>query len=108
MHVDGQVGDDERRGAGVACIGVEALPPVRLEQRGVRHRDERDADLAADRAQVLEALGGAHARGEGTLRSAPDHRAVRERIREREADLDQVGAACLGGARELRRLGARP
>ena len=43
----------------------------------------------------------ASARSDG----APDHRPLGERVGEREAELDDVGAALDRGARELRRLG---
>ena len=46
--------------------------------------------------------------GERALAGAADHRPVRERVGEREADLDEVGAALDGGLGELRRLAARP
>ena len=98
MHVDGQVGDDERARAGLPRIRVEPFPAVRLEERRVRHRDERHRHTLVDVAQALQTLRRTHALGERPLRRATDDRAVGERVREREPDLDQVGATGLGAA----------
>ena len=92
----------------LARVGGEALVAVGLEDRGVRHRHERrlGQQLARPREHV-EALARPHAARERALGRAPDHRALRERVREREAELDDVGAALDRGRRELRRLRLR-
>src|SRR5207247_10143153 len=54
---------------------------------------------------AIEARTRAHSLGEGALRSAADHGPVGEGIREREADLDEIGAVLDGCRCEL---GSRP
>ena len=58
--------------------------------------------------EAVEAGGGAHSARERPLGGAADDRPVGERVREREADLDQVGASVDRGLRELGRLWPRP
>ena len=89
-----------------ACSVVrEALPAVRLEDRRVRHRDQRRVGHQLARAREhVEARARAHAALQRALARAADHRPVRERVGEREAELDDVGAAVDGRLRELRRL----
>ena len=88
-----EVGDDEARRAGGRRVVPEALVPVGLQERGVRHRDERDVDPRPRLGEALEAGLGAHALGDSALAGQSDHRSVRERIREREADLEDVCAS---------------
>ena len=74
-------------------VGGEALPAVRLEDRRVRHRDDRRvAHQLAGRGQTVEAPARAHAARECPLRGTLDHWPVGERIGEGEAELDDVGA----------------
>ena len=86
-------------GAALPCVRREALVAVGLEDRGIRHRDERrlGQQLARPREDV-EAGVCAHPARERALGRAPDHRPLRERVREREAELDDVGASLDGGA----------
>ena len=102
--LDREVDDDRARRAGLARVGDEALVAVGLEDRGVGHRDERDVDARARVRDALEALGRAHAAREGALGGALDRRALGERVGERDAELDDVGAALDRGLGELRRL----
>ena len=80
-------------------VGAEARDAVALDDRGVRHRDQR-ARRAPIRARVaamrLEAARRRHARGQGGLGRALDRRPVGERIGEGDADLDR-GRARLDG-----------
>src|SRR6185312_2377103 len=99
-----KVGDDEAgrpRGGGVVS---EALVPPRLEDGGVRHRDERNVDLRPRLGQAIEARLGAHPLRPCALAGEPDHRPVGERVREREAELEEGGAPGHRGGGELRRL----
>ena len=99
----GGVGDDEACRACCPGVRLEALPTVCLEQRRVGHRDQRRvADEGAGRGEALEAGGRAHPRSERLLGGGTDHRAVGERVGEREADLDDVGATRDGGRGEGR------
>src|SRR5262249_41160093 len=66
---------------------------------------DRHVDARPHLREALEALLRAHAPGECALGSEADRGALRERVREREAELDQVGAAVDRGLGELRRLG---
>ena len=102
----GEVGDDQALGAGGAGVLGEPVPAVRLEDRGVGHRHERHLHPGARRGQALEAGARPHPGGERLLGCAADHRAVGERVGEREADLDEVGAARLRRSGEVGRVGA--
>ena len=105
----GEIRHDQARRPGGSSVFREALPAVRLEERGVRHRDQGRVwaqELAGVR-EAIEAGACPHSRGEGSLGGTADHGAVRERIREREAELDDVRSSVHGCRRELRRLGAR-
>ena len=101
----GDVGDDQaRRPTGVG-IGREPLPAVGLEERRVRHRnDRRVADERPRLGEAVEAPRGAHAASERSLRGPLDHGSVGEGVGEREAQLDHVRARVDGGASELRCL----
>ena len=83
----------------------EALPAVGLEERRVRHRHERNVDPRARLGEAVEAGARPHPLRERPLGRAADHRPVRERVGEGEAELEQVGAALDGRRGELRRLG---
>ena len=102
--LDRQVDDDRARGSRGARVGREPLVAVRLEDRGVGHRDERDLDAGSGLGDALEALPGAHAAREGALGGALDGRALGERVGERDPELDDVGAALDRGLDELRGL----
>ncbi len=99
-----KVGDDQAVGAGGASVGGEPLVAVGLEQRGVGHRDQRDVDASPGLRQALEAAAGAHPVGQRPLGGPADHRPVGERVRERKAELDDVGAAGDRGLGELGRV----
>ena len=62
------------------------------------------SDALAGRGEALEAGLRPHALRERLLGGAADHRAVGERVGEREAELDEVGAALDGRLGQLRRL----
>ena len=85
----------------------ETLPAVRLEDRRVRHRHERRlADQRPRAREALEACVRAHALRERLLARAADHGSVRERVGERKAELDEVGASVDRCRGQLRRLGS--
>ena len=89
----------------------EALGPAREERVGVTHEHDRDAARRsarrppARRAALAPAASACGGRG-------VDHRAVGERVAERHAELDQVGAGLGVGGRDRaprsRRPGSRP
>ena len=80
----------------------EAVPAICLEEGRVGHRHERCLGHELARArQALEAGARPHPLPERTLRRTPDHRSVGERIGQRKAELDQVGAADDGRCGEL-------
>ena len=106
-HVGREVRDDERGRAGRARVGFEPLPAVGVEDRRVGHRDQRHVHTSSCLGQHLEAAAGAHAGRERPLAGAADHGPVRERVGEREAELDHVGAGFDRCLRELGRLGHR-
>ena len=99
-----EVGDDQARRSGRLCVCREALVAVRLEERCVGHRHERHVDALARLRQALEAGSRSHSLCERPLRRLPDHGAVGQRVGEREAELDEVGAALDRGLRELGRV----
>ena len=87
-----QVGHDHAIGAGVDGGASEALETEREHRVVVREEHQRQPHLGAERRHELE-----HARKRGARRQraragALDHRAVGERIREGNAQLDEVGA----------------
>jgi hypothetical protein len=104
MLVDGQVGDDQARCARGPGVRVEPLVAVGLEQRRVGHRHERHVDALTDLREALEAGGGPHPAGECPLRRPPDDGPIGERVGEREAELDDIGAALDGRLGELGRV----
>ena len=100
------VGDDEARRPACSGVGREALPAVRLEDRGIGHRHDRGlADEGARLGEAVQALRGAHPATERALGGPLDHRSVGEGIGEGKAELDHVGARLDGGRGELGRLG---
>ncbi len=109
LGLDRQVGDDEARCAGRERVLTEALVAVRLEDGGVGHRDNRDlrADEPARLGEALEAGGGAHTGRERPLAREPDDRPVRERVGEREPELEKIGPCVDGCAGQIGRLRER-
>src|ERR1035437_9142998 len=99
MRIDREIGDEDGAGAGGASVGDEALVAVGFEQRLVDEGNERHLDAPANLRQAFQAGLRSHALGERPLGRVADDRPVGERIRERKAELDQVGAAryCRGG-----------
>ena len=102
----GEVGDDHARRARGPRLGGEAVPAVGLEQRRVRHRDERHVRRGARLGEAFEARVGAHPLREGALGGAADHGPVGERVGEREAELDMSAPAFDRRLGELGRLRA--
>ena len=70
----------------------------------MRHRQERHLDALARAREAVEAGGGAHALRQRALGGAANDGTVRERIGEREPQLDEIGASFDGGFGELRCL----
>ena len=103
----GQVGDDHarrpRRSGHRPRSAPSRTPRAGTSTSSVRAAPRRASRVAARHSrQAFVRMPAASARSRGP----PDHRPVRERIGEGKADLDQVGAARLGGRGQLRRVRA--
>ena len=90
---------DERRG--------EALVTHVLHRVVIRHHDERDVDVELAPASATMPAG-RRADVERPLRRLLDRAAVHHRIRERDADLDRVGAGRGDRAHDVEPAGAEP
>ena len=100
-HVCHQNGVD----AHASAFGVKLIDTAVEHQVGVHQQADRNGRvLLANRRQHLEALGRRHAGGECAQRRILDGRAIRQRIGERNTQLQRVGPGFNQGVDNLQRL----
>ena len=105
-----QVGHDQAADAALGELVGEALDAAREHEVRVAHEHHRDGlgeRRGRPRARRATRRAGRERRGAGGV----DHRAVGERVRERHAELDQVGAALRVGLADrarARRASGKP
>ncbi len=82
--------DADRGGPRHERVEAEAIDRV-----GVGEEHDRRAHVSAQLLHQIERLRQGHAAGERPLGRPLDHRAIGERLRERDAELDDVGAGAI-------------
>ena len=96
-HVDAE----DAVGAARSRVTCQPLRPVAQERIGVSEEHDRNRRVAAELGDELEHARERGADGERTLGRALQGRPVRHGVRERHAELDQIGSGVDGGAQEL-------
>ena len=100
-HVCYQHGVD----AHARTLGIELINTAVKDQVGVHQQADRNGRvLLADRRQHLETLGWRHAGGKCAQRRILDGRAICQRVRERNTQLQRVGTGFNQGIDNLQRL----
>ncbi len=99
------VGYQHRVDAHPRALGIKFVDSAVEYQVGVHQQTNRNARvLLADRRQHLEALGWRHACGKRSQRRVLNGRAIRQRVRERDPQLQRIGTGFNQGVDNLQRL----
>lgn len=98
---EGEVGDDDAIDATLGTFLAEGLEAELHDGVEIAHKDEGDADVAADVSQLLEEKAEGHAVAQGTGGSILDDDAVGHGVAERDADFDHLHAVAFEGADDV-------